>query len=73
MVNISFLCTYLYFYNNIQSKAHAPTAVVTFTRRAWLVPVNKLTSGVIPPLHLIASLPSTFYKIFNYFHIYTMK
>ena len=34
MVNISFLCTYLYFYNNIQSKAHAPTAVVTFTRRA---------------------------------------
>lgn len=32
------------------SVAQAPTALVTFTRRAWLVPVSRLTKGLIPPL-----------------------
>jgi hypothetical protein len=31
------------------SVAHAPTALVTLTRRAWLVLVSRLTSGEIPP------------------------
>lgn len=32
------------------SVAQAPTALVTLTRRAWLVPVSKLTKGWIPLL-----------------------
>lgn len=32
------------------SVAQAPTALVTLTRRAWLVPVSRLTKGLIPPL-----------------------
>jgi hypothetical protein len=38
------------------SSAHCPTAVVTLTNKAWLVPVSKLTSGEIPPAFLIAAL-----------------
>lgn len=32
------------------SVAQAPTALVTLTRRAWLVPVSRLTKGLIPLL-----------------------
>ncbi len=38
------------------SVAHAPTAFVTLTRRAWLVLVNKLTRGEIPPALRIEDL-----------------
>ena len=31
------------------SVAHAPTAFVTLTNKAWLVLVSKLTRGEIPP------------------------
>lgn len=35
--------------------AQAPTALVTLTRRAWLVPISRLTSGWIPPhLRIVA-------------------
>jgi len=38
------------------SDAHAPTALVTLTRRAWLVLVSRFTRDGIPPALRIAVL-----------------
>lgn len=62
------------------SSAHCPTALVTLTSSAWLVPVSRLMSGCSPPALRIlprfsgslansAKAPTTFTNTYNMYHI----